>query len=1409
MVPNFTGRQSECEEIIGHVSSESIRLVSIWGTPGFGKTSVAIAVGHALQSQGMPVYWFSLRGVRSKADLASQFLSLLRQLNTIKQPSGQCPSIDEEVWQLFSSVSNQSAFILDNFDDWLESGSPNAKEEVMQLLEDILRRNQMVTFVVTTRESLEYMDLHFQGHKSLRIRPLDEASANTLVSELLPNASTADCTQIAQICGQVPLAIKLMGSLISEDSAQPRQVMDDLMMSSTENCIIKMLNNPDYPNRHRIQFLFDSSFKKLTMQEKHALISLSILPESFSTEVAAAVLSDTGSVQAMKILGSLRRKSLIDLSSKPGSFTMHRLLQSFAREKGEKEMTETFLNSKSRLNAYYVSLLEKLNEQFLTGNSMAAYIEFYENKTNIIESVVESCLDSERADSVYDVLVKGEIFLDSLFWNTSEAENFFYIYDTAIKAADLKKKDKYYRQLLSSKAFGEVTWGRKGKTRYLLSKVNELQTAASIVPNLEKGKYLCYKGIYHFVTKETNTGVKFLKEALLSLESCNGAEKRILEMVIFLILAVYFQSLNDLSSASTFYDKAIHQCSAIRDWQLLIIRSTKSKSKESINEVKLQQNSDILLGPPLKCEIIFLLSKATETFADANTKQCLSNTLLQIVDNIERQVKITPGLLTFYNTVLLTHLSRHLSGEDPEKQINVARLKNYQDAVKKLFGDEHKCTADRYFNLGVTQHEMKDYKAALRSKQRALAIRLKLFGEEHESTADGYFSLGVTQHEMKDYKAALQSEQRALAIRLKLFGEKHESTADSYFSLGVTHHKMKDYKAALQSKQRALAIRIKLFGEEHESTADSYRELGVTQHEMKDYKAALQSEQRALAIRIKLFGEEHESTADGYFSLGVTQHEMKDYKAALQSEQRALAIRLKLFGEKHESTADSYFSLGVTHHKMKDYKAALQSKQRALAIRIKLFGEEHESTADSYRELGVTQHEMKDYKAALQSEQRALAIRIKLFGEEHESTADSYRELGVTQHEMKDYKAALQSEQRALAIRIKLFGEEHESTADSYFSLGVTQHEMKDCKAALKSEKRALAIRLKLFGEEHESTADSYFSLGVTQHKMKDYKAARRSKQRALEIRIKLFGEEHESTADSYFSLGVTQHKMKDYKAARRSKQRALAIRIKLFGEEHESTADSYRELGVTQHEMKDYKAALQSKQRALAIRIKLFGEEHESTADSYRELGVTQHEMKDYKAALQSEQRALAICIKLFGEEHESTADSYGTRGVTQHEMKDYKAALQFKQRGLAIRIKLFGEEHESTADSYFSLGVTQHKMKDYKAALQFKQRALAIRIKLFGEEHESTADSYRTLGVTQHEMKDYKAALQSEQRALAICIKLFGEEHESTAGSYRTLGVTQHKMKDYKAALQSKQRALAIRIKLFGEEHESTADS
>ena len=590
VVPNFTGRQSECEDIIRHVTSESTRLVSICGSPGFGKTSVAIAVGHAVQSRGIPVYWISLRGLHSKADLTSKFLSFLRQPTTHAKLPDQRLSIDDEICLLFSEISKPSVVILDNADDLLETGYPELKEEVIQLFGEILRRNQKVTFVVTARESLDYMDLNFQGHWELRIKPLDEASAQTLVSELLPNAGVADSTQIAHICGQVPLAMRLMCSLVSEeDSTQPRHFLD-VFMTSSKGRFLEMLDNPDYPAYHRLQFLFDSSFQRLTAHEQEALVSLSILPDNFSTEVAAAVLGKTGTIEAMKILRSLRRKSLIDSSSKPGVFTMHKLLQSFARDKGEQEMTETILESRCRLKAFYISIFEKLNEQFLSGHSMAAYIAFYEDKEKIIESLVESCSDSKTADRVFDILVRGDLFLHSLFWSPFEGKIFDRIYDAAIKAASEHTKDKYISQLLTSRALKEIPYGKEGKTKQFLSKVNEIQAASPLVPHREKGKYLCYLGIHYLFEEEPKIGVESLKAALSFLRNCNNPEQTILKLVIFQILAVYYRSLNDFSSASAFYDNALHECSGVEDRDLLVISSMTRDTKKTTNEIHTQSD---------------------------------------------------------------------------------------------------------------------------------------------------------------------------------------------------------------------------------------------------------------------------------------------------------------------------------------------------------------------------------------------------------------------------------------------------------------------------------------------------------------------------------------------------------------------------------------------------------------------------------------------------------------------------------------------------------------------------------------------------------------------------------------------------------------------------------------------------
>ena len=327
MVPLFTGRKTECEEITGHLTSGSARIVSIWGSPGIGKTSVAITVGHHLHSLGLPVYYLSLRGLQSKVDLASKLLSLLKLPIASEQQRQQYSSIDDEISYLFSEFSEPFTIILDNADELL-TGGQEVKEDITNFLADILRQSEKLTLVITTREYLKFMNVQFQSHKGVRISPLDEHSSQSLVHLLLPDVSVTDCKRVSEICGHVPLAIKILCVLISEDY-QVSQVVESLQ----NHTIVEMLDNPDFPSNVRLQLLLNSSFQRLSAQEKEALMSLSVFPESFDPRVAAAVLGISEINVTRSVLHNLQRKSLLQLSSMPDTFLMHPLIKQFARQK--------------------------------------------------------------------------------------------------------------------------------------------------------------------------------------------------------------------------------------------------------------------------------------------------------------------------------------------------------------------------------------------------------------------------------------------------------------------------------------------------------------------------------------------------------------------------------------------------------------------------------------------------------------------------------------------------------------------------------------------------------------------------------------------------------------------------------------------------------------------------------------------------------------------------------------------------------------------------------------------------------------------------------------------------------------------------------------------------------------------
>ena len=143
-----------------------------------------------------------------------------------------------------------------------------------------------------------------------------------------------------------------------------------------------------------------------------------------------------------------------------------------------------------------------------------------------------------------------------------------------------------------------------------------------------------------------------------------------------------------------------------------------------------------MLRQPPKCDIAILLHEATNTFVDANTKQCIHNSPLQIVENIEGEVQVTPGLLTFHSVV--TNLLWKLSSGDPAK-LYAARIKYHEYALTQC--TESPLNIDEFENVSHLQNEAlarclldlskvfkerKSYHKALQAKTKPLRYRREL-----------------------------------------------------------------------------------------------------------------------------------------------------------------------------------------------------------------------------------------------------------------------------------------------------------------------------------------------------------------------------------------------------------------------------------------------------------------------------------------------------------------------------------------------------------------------------------------------------------------------------------------------------------------------------------------------------------
>ena len=1267
---NFIGRDKEVEQIANLLKTESTRIISVYGPPGSGKSEVSKAVGQNLKSQGKAIYHIDLINIDKEDDLISAILRFFR--DQLLGPLNAADFLLKQFSLIEDSVS--PCFILDNADCLLQSES---RDRFIHLIRQILTNCETVKILIASRESSEFTTLQPLGIEIVKVAlNLDHESSEKLVRKWFPKACDENCRKIANFCGHMPFAIRLFCNNMPQKEKLPlNQAIDNFIRLIKSD--LSWMDDQEELKHDRLNFILESSYQTLSRQNQEHYLSLSVIPGIFSVDVAAAVWKISVD-DAERTLRSFQRKSLIESYLETGSYKIPKILHLFAKQRGEQQMKEVLFKSKARLRQLYISLFITLNERFLSGQSKSAFMDFYQDKQNIISSLIDGCSDGSTRDNVFKALIQGMLFLDTVLW--SDRASFDKIYDTALTKATQHDNMTNYNHLLLAKGFSEVAWrSEEGETLQLLSsKVNEFLASSS---DEQKGKLFFSLGIHKLSNGHIRDGVENLKESLAHLRDTTDPTLKILKIMMFQIVAIHYESTANETEATNFFKNARDECKGCKNYHLFL------SAKEKINTD--EQNL------PLVLEVHFLITKATKLFSSAERVKSFEENVLQMKENTD------PNLLSYtkggsfylhrFIAGVLAEMTRYEEAIQLIQNLINAQERvlvndvNPEDQAESSNDDHKKALARSYSYLAVLQSRIKDYKASVESARRALDYTIDLCGEEHSDTADGYQELANIMRTFGDCNSALLFHQRALDIRLNLPEENPLKVAASYHELGVTQGEMKDYSSALQSHDKALQIRLENLGDKHRDTAKSFHELGVTQWFLEKYECALDSHEKSLSIVRDEIGENSSATADSLHEIGKTYFCLGDYHAALQSHLDAFSTRLDVLGEHHTDTANSCHEIGVTQFEMGWYHSALEYHMRALKMRHVLYTDTpHAEIAQSYYQLGRTQYQMGNFDQAVESLNYALSVRRDLQQEQHIETGDIFYELGRVFHRKNDHTSAFVMHQFALGIRKFKVDKEDATVGDSLFQLSLVQSKRWRFNLSLQLLKRAQDIWLKCVNTKHKGTG-SYVETGSFLIKDGQSVSVFSSLEHAIQIRTEMTAREEKKVADFPYERQLKDLRSQDYKSSLQLYNHVSTIILEypLYVRKHKNSlkkllyrlkeqllkeASRYYDNGNKAIDAGDLVIALHLHQRALDLRTTLLSEGHEDTATSYFSVGKVQHEMMDYTKALQSHRRALEIGREGLGDNHPKTTKSYSDIGNIQYRLGDYPSTLYSHYSALKI---------------------------------------------------------------------------------------------------------------------------------------------
>ncbi len=378
----FVGRKQEIKTLVDRMSDPGVRLLTLTGPGGIGKTRLALEAATVLEAAsameaaptlggGFPqgVFFLSL-GTLSTVEAVVSALVRVFGLSF--------DEMSDPLRQLLDFLGPRNPLVvLDNLEHLPEAG---------MLVSEMLNQSPGLKILATSRTRLMLKGEHLFPLSGLlcpgtQLQAMDKraiskaeerydavalflSTARMVMPDMELNAANVDgVIRICELTQGMPLALILAAGWV--EIFPPEEIADEIRKSLD---FLKAEIQDLSPSHQSMRAVFDSSWSRLPENEKKIFMKLSVFRDSFTMDAVASV-TGTGRNLAVSIAASLVWKSMLEADPGTGRFKIHPLLRQYVRE----ELTKLDL-VKGMMDAhknYYLNLVHENGKQ-LIGEGMLA-----------------------------------------------------------------------------------------------------------------------------------------------------------------------------------------------------------------------------------------------------------------------------------------------------------------------------------------------------------------------------------------------------------------------------------------------------------------------------------------------------------------------------------------------------------------------------------------------------------------------------------------------------------------------------------------------------------------------------------------------------------------------------------------------------------------------------------------------------------------------------------------------------------------------------------------------------------------------------------------------------------------------------------------------------------------------------